>query len=102
MHAIKDVEGKMKDHISTSSHRIFLREDFVEFGGSARVSHALSNLQKQSVLEKIGYGVYMLPNNDPHQYILRDAKARIQGKGKRHLVISGMVFSVGGKSALPC
>jgi hypothetical protein len=94
MNEVKQVEGKIRHLVCSSKGCVFLRDDFTNFGTSPRVSQAIANLQKASLLEKIGYGVYIRASDAPIHVIIHEAKARLNGFAKRHLVISGRIVSL--------
>lgn len=55
----KTLKEKIKEKIKSSNGAVFLRQEFNDFGGYRQVSRVMSDLIKDGVIMKAGYGVYV-------------------------------------------
>ena len=55
----KSLKEKIKEKIKSSNGAVFLRQEFNDFGGYRQVSRVMSDLIKDGVIMKAGYGVYV-------------------------------------------
>lgn len=91
------VKERVMASIGRSQKDVFLRADFERFGSYRQVSRALADLEKESVVQRSGYGVYLRPkqNRDVRQTI-QAIKDRLPGsRMKRLLEIGESVVLVG-------
>lgn len=55
------VKDRLKSKLRVSKANVFLRADFVKLGNCRQVSRALTELELEGTLKRVGYGVYMRP-----------------------------------------
>ncbi len=55
------VKDKLKAKVRASKAPVFLRADFAHLGHDRQVSRALSELEREQILVRAGYGVYTRP-----------------------------------------
>ncbi|MCX7167911.1 MAG: DUF6088 family protein [Rhodocyclales bacterium] len=55
------VKDKLKAKVRASKAPVFLRADFAHLGHGRQVSRALTELERERVLVRAGYGVYTRP-----------------------------------------
>lgn len=54
-----DIVNRIKRSVSNRDADVFLRSDFETFGSQAQVGRALTELQSEGLLVKLGVGVYV-------------------------------------------
>ena len=83
------VKDRLRAKVRTSKSPVFLRGDFASLGHSRQVSRALSALEHEGILVRVGYGVYTRPMAPVtiNQWVLA-VKARL-GKRVNRLVTFG-------------
>ena len=92
-HSLKD---RLKSSVSASGAQVFLRSDFDRFGDYRQVSRALTELEKEAVLVRGGYGVYLKPGTRaPAGQIVAHLKTRLGKRVNRTLTLGGTTVQLG-------
>lgn len=87
---------RLKSAIMRSRKAVFLRDDFLDLGGSYRqLSRALSQLQQEQVLVRAGYGLYMRPAIADVAQGVRAVQGRLGRRVRREVTINGISVQLG-------
>lgn len=83
------VKDKLKAKVRASKAPVFLRADFAHLGHDRQISRALSELEREQILVRAGYGVYMRPVAEVEvDQLVAAVKARL-GRRVNRLVTFG-------------
>lgn len=90
---------RLKSTIKKSRKTLFLRDDFTKLGGTYRqLSRALSQLQQDRIVVRVGYGLYMRPAASDVERGLQHVKRRLGQRVRREVTISGVTVQLGAPS----
>lgn len=94
------IKDRMKRSVLRSKAAVFLRSDFARFGEYRQISRALSALEKEAVLRRVGYGIYAKPAIFDHlETVVRQVRARLPGRRvKRYLTVGDATVRLGLKA----
>lgn len=104
---INNAKNQIEAKIHNSSRgELFFADDFINYGSTDNIRKVLSRLEKENVLERLSYGIYIKPKKDPllgliypsleeiaKQIAQRD-KARITPTGVWALYLLGLTTQV--------
>ncbi len=102
-HTNLQVENKIKNY---SRGKIFFISDFVKYGSEVNIRKVLSRLEKEAVIERIAFGIYLKPKKDkvlgiiyPNldeiaRKIAKRDKARIVPTGAYALFLLGLTTQI--------
>lgn len=94
------IKDRVKQSVLRSKKAVFLRSDFEHLGEYRQVSRALSALEKESVLQRTGYGIYAKPAiASDLPTVVRQVRARLPGRRvKRYLTVGEKTVLLGFKA----
>jgi hypothetical protein len=96
------LKERLKSTIRRSRHNVFLRDDFMQLGGTYRqLSRALSELQSERVVVRAGYGVYMRPTVRELENGIEQVRQRLGRRVRREVTIGGITVQPGMPSSMP-
>ncbi|MTV40425.1 hypothetical protein [Duganella radicis] len=96
------LKERLKNTIKKSRHDVFLRDDFAKLGGTYRqLSRALSELQREQVLMRAGYGLYMRPTVREVEKSIEQIQQRLGRRVRREVTIGGITVQLGMPSSTP-
>lgn len=96
------LKERLKLTIKRSRHEVFLRGDFVNLGGTYRqLSRALSELQREQVVVRAGYGLYMRPTVSEVEKGIEQVQRRLGRRVRREVTIAGITVQLGIPSSMP-
>lgn len=96
------LKERLKSTIRRSRHNVFLRDDFMQLGGTYRqLSRALSELQSERVVVRAGYGVYMRPTVRELENGIEQVRQRLGRRVRREVTIGGITVQLGMPSSMP-
>lgn len=91
---------RLKFTIRRSRKRVFLRDDFTKLGATYRqLSRALSQLQKEGVVVRTGYGLYMRPTVSDVEQGVKEVQRRLGSRVRREVTINGVTVQLGTPAA---
>jgi hypothetical protein len=87
---------KLKTWIKRSNKVVFFRKDFEDAGEYRQVSRVLSELEKQDVIVRAGYGVYTKPvPANRREEVLKVIKGKLGKRVNRTVEVGGVVYRLG-------
>ncbi|MDZ4251400.1 MAG: DUF6088 family protein [Sulfuritalea sp.] len=90
------VKDKLKAKLRASKASVFLRADFVHFGHCRQVSRALTELEREGMLVRAGYGVYVRPAApEAVDDLVSAVKARLGKRVKRQVTFGDTCVQLG-------
>lgn len=96
------VKDRLSAKIRVSKSTVFLRADFAGLGHCRQVSRALSELEQEHVLVRVGYGIYSKPMAPmtPKEInrLVSSVKARLGKRVKRMVTFGNTTIQLGVKA----
>ena len=90
------LQERLKNRIRRSNEVIFFRKDFEGEGAYRQVSRVLSELEKQEVIVRAGYGLYTKPiGPDRRDAVLREIMSKLGKRVKRVVEVGGVTYHLG-------
>lgn len=93
------VKDKLKAKVRASKASVFLRADFAHLGHGRQISRALSELERERILVRAGYGVYARPVAElAVDQMVSAVKARLGRRANRMVTFGGTTVHLGVRS----